>query len=318
MGVNDISLPAGALDEASSDLAEVAAELAEALDGPLTLAEFLELLGWAVPSGSEAIDGVFPEPLRFKVALRGNKPYRSDRASRVHDLDDHPFEEAREHSRVLVERMCAASGAPVTPQQFASAILQVLRTGHILLADVEPEDIRKLTAEVPRKRIVKPRPGDVLAIPVRNGGYHMAVVIIARNRFGMALGLFCGISAEGRLDAGLRRSPRKYPLYTGTNLVEDGTWKITDHDDSLLALFPSDPPIYHRPNAWPGVADTGEFGAAETADGTLRLIGPDEAREVGLQDGSYRSVILPEYLEKLLDVEADRDATDRRPGADHR
>lgn len=62
MGVNDVSLPAGALDEASSGFAEVAAELAEELDGPLTLAEFLELLGWAVPSGSEAIDGFFPHP----------------------------------------------------------------------------------------------------------------------------------------------------------------------------------------------------------------------------------------------------------------
>ena len=318
MGVNDVSLHAGALDEASSGLAEIAAEFAAALNGPLTLAEFLELLGWAVPSGSEAIDGMFPEPLRFKVVLRGNKPYRSDRASRVHDLDDHPFDAAGEHNRVLVERMCAAGGAPVTPQQFASAILQVLRTGHILLADVKPEDIRKLTADVPRKRIVKPRPGDVLAIPARNGGYHMAVVIIAQNRFGMALGLFRGISADGRLDAGLRRSPRKYPLYTGTNLIADGTWKITDHDDSLLAPFPSDPPIYHRPNVWPGIVDTGEFGAAETADSTLRLIEPDEAREVGLQDGTYQQVILPEYLQKLLDVEADRDATDRPPGADHR
>src|SRR5262245_41718546 len=149
MGVNDVSLPPSAVDEASSGLAEIAAEFAEELGGPLTLAEFLELLGWAVPSGSEAIDGLFIQPLRFKVALKGNKSYRNDVPSRVHDLDDHPFEEAREHNRVLVERMWAASDAPVTPQQFASAILQVLRTGRIILADVKPEDIRKLTADVP-------------------------------------------------------------------------------------------------------------------------------------------------------------------------
>ena len=100
MGVNDISLPVGVLDEASSDLAKIAAQFAEELDGPLTLAEFLELLGWAVPLGSEAINDVFPQPLRFKAVLRGNKPYRSNRASRVHDLDDNPFEEAREHSQI--------------------------------------------------------------------------------------------------------------------------------------------------------------------------------------------------------------------------
>jgi len=311
MAVSDMSIPAGALDEVGSGLAEVAAEFAEELEGRLTLAEFLDLLGWAVPSGSEAIDGVFPQPLRFKVVLKGNKPYRTDRASRIHDLDDHPFVEASEHICVLVERMCAESGAPVTPQQFASAILHVLRSGRIILADVKPEDIRKLTADVTRKRIAKPRPGDVLAIPAKKGGYHMAVVIVARNRFGTALGLFQGTSAEGRLDVGLRRAPRKDPVYTDTGRIADGTWRIVDHDDSLLVLFPSDPPIYHRPNAWPGVVDTGEFGAAETADGTLRLIGPDEARVVGLQDGTYRHPVHhAAWLQKLLDIEADRDATD--------
>jgi immunity protein 26 of polymorphic toxin system len=316
MGVNDVSLPAVALDEASSGLAEIAAEFAEELDGPLTLAEFLELLGWAAPSESEAIDGVFTQPFRFKVVLKGNKPYRNDVPSRVHDLDDHPFEEAREHNRVLVERMCAARDAPVTPQQFASAILQVLRTGRIILADVKPENIRKLSADVPKKRIAKPKPGDVLAIPAKNGAYRMAVVI-TRNKFGTALGLFQGTSAEGRLHAGLRRAPRKIPIYTSTDLIADGTWRIVGHDDSLLALFPSDPPIYHRANAWPGV-DTGEFGAAETGDGTLRLIGPDEAREVGLQDGIYRHPVHhAAWLQKLLDIEADREATDRQRGADH-
>jgi hypothetical protein len=33
MDVNDVSLPASALDEASSELAEIAAEFAEAVDG---------------------------------------------------------------------------------------------------------------------------------------------------------------------------------------------------------------------------------------------------------------------------------------------
>ena len=161
---------------------------------------------------------------------------------------------------------------------------------------------------MPKKRIAGPKPGDVLAIAAADGGCHMAVVVVL-NRFGTALGLFHGTSAQGRLDLDLdlRRAPRKYPVYAGSNLVLDGTWKIADHNDGLLALFPSDPPIYHRPNAWPGIADTGEFGAAETADGTLRLIGPDEAREVGLLDGTYRH---PTHhaaqLQKLLDDEVDR------------
>jgi hypothetical protein len=310
MGANDVSLSASDLDEAGSGLSEVAAEFADEFDSPPTLAEFLELLGWAIPTNSEAIDGMWAEPLRFKVVLSGNKPYRSDAASRVPDLDDHLFEDARDHHGVLVERMRAASGAPVTPQQFASAMLQVLRSGRIILADVKPEHVHKLIADVPKKRVAKPKPGDVLTIPARRGGYHMAVVL-AHNCFGMALGLFRGTSAQGRLDAGLRGAARKYPVHTSPDLVADGTWKVLQHDESLLALFPSDPPIYHRHDAWQtwGTADTGEFGefgAAETADGTLRLIGPDEAREVGLLDGTYRQTCHAAWLQKLLDDEVDR------------
>jgi hypothetical protein len=301
--VNDVSLSASALGEVSSGLAEVAADFTDELGCAPTLAEFLELLGWAVPTNSDATDGMFPQPLRFKAVLSGNKLYRSHAPSRVPELNDHLFEDAREHHRELVERMRATGDAPVTPQQFASALLQVLRSGRIVLADVEPKDIRKLTADVPKKRVRKPKPGDVLAIPARNGGCHMAVVL-ALNRFGTALGLFHGTCAQGRLDADLRRVPRKLPVYTDNGRVADGIWKIVGHDDSLLPLFPSDPPIYHRPNAWPGIADTGEFGAAETADGTLRLIEPDEAREVGLQDGTYRPVCHAAWLQKLLDDEA--------------
>jgi hypothetical protein len=57
--------------------------------------------------------------------------------------------------------------------------------------------------------------------------------------------------------------------------------------------------------------DAGRFGAAETADGTLRLIGPDEARQAGLLDGTYRQTCNAvcchaAWLQKLLDDEVDR------------
>jgi hypothetical protein len=296
--VNDAALPAEAVDEAASGLAAVAAGFAEEVGGAPTLAEFLEILGWAIPARDDATDGTFPEPLRFKVGLAGNKRYGSDKASRVPELNDHLFEDARGYNTTLARRLNAASGAPVTPQQFASALLQVLRTGKIVPADVKGEDIRKITAEVPKKRAAKPKVGDVVGIPAKEG-YRLGVVL-AQDRFGTALGLFDGTSAQGRLDAALRRSPRKHPVYTDDGQVKNGAWKVLDHDESLLSLFPAEPAIYHRPGAWPGI-DTGEHGAAETADGTLRMIGPDEAREVGLQDDSYRQAYAAAYLQKHLD-----------------
>jgi hypothetical protein len=161
------------LDEAGSGLAE----FANGLGGPPALAEFAELLGWAMPMNSDATDGTFTEPMKFKATLKGNKSYRSDAPSRIPELDDPLFEDARDHLGVLAERMRSAGGAAVTPPQLASAILQVLRSGRIILSDVELQDIRKLTADVPKRRIATPKPRDALAIPARNDGYHPAVVL---------------------------------------------------------------------------------------------------------------------------------------------
>ncbi|MEU4442413.1 hypothetical protein AB0K14_06250 [Actinosynnema sp. NPDC050801] len=293
-------LPDDALDEAVSGFAEVAARFAEEIGDPPTLAEFLEVLGWAIPTNSDAVDGTFTQPLKLAATVRGNKRYRGERPSRVPELNDGVFEDARDHVGVVAERINAASGAPVTPAQFASAVLQVLRTGRVGLADVGGDEVRKLVAEGVGKRAVKLTPGDVLAIPVPDG-YRLAVVI-TRNRFGTAIGLFEGVSRDGRPGADLLRSPRKHPVYTEESLAKNGTWKVVDHDEGLLDLFPADPEVYHKPGAWPGI-DTGEFGAAETADGPLRMIDEAEAREVGLLDGGYRQTRPAGYLQKVLGEE---------------
>ena len=69
--------------------------------------------------------------------------------------------------------------------------------------------------------------------------------------------------------------------------------------------LPAEPEIYHKPGQWSDLGiDTGEFGAAETGNGTIRLIGPDEAREVGLLDGTYRQVETAEVLQRRLDKES--------------
>jgi hypothetical protein len=297
--VTDPALPASTRDEVASGLAEVAAEFADEMGSPPTLAEFLDIVGWAVPTASDAAADTFVEPLRFTAYLAGNKRYQADGPSRVGELDDHLFEDARAEHLVLVDRIHAETGAPVPPQQFAAALLEVLRTGRITLSDVSGGDIRRLVPDMPKKRGAKPTPGDVVAIPARQGGYHLGVVV-AQNRFGTALGLFDGIAAHGRVATDLRRSVRKHPVYTDDGLIKNGTWQITDHDESLLELFPRDPEIYHQPGAWPSI-DTGEFGAAEPAEGPLRLIDADEAREVGLPDGSYRQVYPAAYLQKVLD-----------------
>ncbi|MEU4744339.1 hypothetical protein AB0G02_28285 [Actinosynnema sp. NPDC023658] len=299
--MSDVPPPAEALDELAAGFAEVAARFTEELGGAPTLAEFLEVLGWAIPS-TDAVDGAFTRPAKLVATVKGAKRYASDRPSRVSELNDGVFEDARAHVGVLADRVRAAGGAPLTPGQFAAAVLEVLRTGRVGLADVGADEVRKLVVEGTGKRTVKLTPGDVLAIPVP-GGYRLAVVI-TRNRFGTAIGLFEGVSRDGRPVADVLGAPRRLPVYTEESLVKNGTWKVVDHDEGLLGSFPADPEVYHEPNAWPGV-DTGEHGAAETADGPLRMIDEAEAREVGLLDGTYRQTRPAAYLQKLLGEEPD-------------
>ena len=292
-------LPAPDADEVAAGLAEVVADVADELGGPPTLAEWLEIVGWSAPTRADTTDDGFPEPLRLTATLRGTKRHRPDGVSRVGELNDHVFEDARQHHHELARRLHAATGAAVSPQRFAAAVGQVLRTGRVPLADVAGGDVRAVAAELPRKRAAKPVPGDVLAIPAAGGGYRLAVVL-TENRFGTALGLFERLSPNGRLDPAVRATARPQPVYTEDSLVRSGGWRVVGHDEGLRALFPADPPIYHRPGAWPGI-DTGRFGAAETADGALRLVDEAEARAVGLLDGGYRQTYPAAYLQKVLD-----------------
>jgi hypothetical protein len=247
---------------------EFVAEMADELGGPPTLAEFLEVLNWSASDG------------RFVATVSG-KPYRSASPSRVGDLGDAVFEDAREY----------LSGG-------SDAVLADLRGGRVILADVEPDEIGGLVVETPKKRVVKPKPGDVVAIPAASGGYRPAVVL-TRNRFGTAIGLFDGVSPQGQVGP-LRGLPGRH-VYTDESLIKNGTWPVVDHDESLCELFPADPPIYNKPSAWPGV-DTGEFGAAETADGAMTPISAEEAGELGLTDGTYRQTMNAAFLQRQLDA----------------
>lgn len=285
--VNDAALPDDTIAEAATGLGEVAAEFADEMGGAPTLAEFLEILGWAVP------DSDLPSPLPLRATLKGNKRYSGSAPSRVVELNDNVFEEARS---CLVPLFRLLDGS-VTPEGFASLVLRLLNSGRITMSDVDGADVRKIAAEGRQKRVTKADIGDVVAIPVADR-YRIGVVV-AKNRFGTALGLFDGVSGTGRLTADLRAEPGPHPLYTEESLIKKGTWRIVGHDESLLDLFPAEPEIYHKPGAWPGI-DTGEFGAAEPADGPLRLIDEAEAREVGLADGTYRQTWSAAFLQKTL------------------
>jgi hypothetical protein len=291
--VNGPRLPAGFLDKAHPRLESVSAAFSRELGGPPTLGELLELLGWAIPSNHDLVAEALVAPVRFKAVLTGNKRYTDRKPSRVGELDDAAFNEAADLMALLIEGAAAqAADESVSPELVAAQLQALLEATDIALGDTTGGAVAAITVAAP-KRAPKPKVGDLLAVPARGGGFHV-VLVIARNRFGTALGLLNGVH---RLPKPTERLvPGDRYIYTDDHQVAAGAWHAIGHDDSLLTAFPGDPEIYHRPGP-----ETGEFGAAETSDGVLREIGPDEQRAVGLHDGTYRQGYVSTQVGRLLD-----------------
>lgn len=283
-------------EEARLKLGEVVGRFQDEIGSPPTLGEFLEIVGLAVPSASDDFDA---SPGTFRLDAKvGGKRYRPGRDSRVAELNDATFVDASSFLAFIGERVSAAQGHAAPPDDLAVTILGVIQHEDVVFDDVRGTDISSLVATA-QKPAAKPKLGDVVAIPVGNSGYRMAVVI-ARNRFGTAIGLLGPATAHPHLSkASLETAVRKF-VYTDDQLFAKRVWLIVGNDDKLLSLFPSDPEIYHGPDPIFPNAQLGEFGAAETAAGVMRQIAKSEAEDVGLLDNSYRQLFVSTYLHQLL------------------
>jgi hypothetical protein len=279
-------------------LARVVKLFEEELDDSPSLGELLEILSASVPTNSEfSIELPLVLPLKAKVG--GNRPYRGSRKSRTPDLNDAVFVEAADFLSYLSRGLAEINdGTVVAPDELAAGILQALNDSELALKDVAMNEVVSLQSESPRK-VTRARRGDVVAIPDKKGNYHLAVVV-ARNRFGMALGVLRGISRYPRVESPDRYRAASSAIYTDEHLVTDGTWPIIDHVEDLLSLFPDEPEIYHPPDLLSG-PEVGEFGAAETSSGRLRNITKQEAEDVGLLNDAYRQVYLSEHLQELVE-----------------
>lgn len=278
-----------AFAEFACKVSEISSDFADQVQSQITLGELLEIF-------SLTVLGDIGIPVKFKAKLKGAKRYEERSRSRVGELNDSVFVEASEALGALLT-WGDESGQSATPAELASRLTLALKMSDIEFSDIRTEQIMQISA-ASRKRVAKAKIGDVVGIPRKSGGYLMALVV-ARNRFGTALGLFRGAFAVPKPQV-KRSAVVGNPIYTDDQLIATGGWPIIDHNEDLLDLFLRDPEIYHAPDAWPNL-DFGEFGAAETADGKIRPIGAGEADAVGLAGGSYRQVHMSEHLQRLLD-----------------
>jgi hypothetical protein len=281
-------------------LGAVVAAFTEDVGAAPTLVELLEILGLAVPTSSDHLEGFAP-PVRFTAVLKGNKKHKGG-ATRVGELNDAAFVEASDLMAFLAEGRSAAASGPVSLAVLGEAVLDVLRWGAIRFDDVDIDAVSRLSVES-AKRVAKAKIGDVVAIPIGGSRYRLAVVL-SRDRYGTAYGLLEGTPTVPRLpDPARPPAPRGRPVHSDDVLVASGQWIVVGHDDALRSLFPADPEVYHDPKlVVPGFKlDRGPFGTAEMGgSGAVRKIDEAEAREVGLLDGTYQKVYLGEELTEAL------------------
>jgi hypothetical protein len=277
-------------DSPVTALKALVSDIAEELEGVPTLGGLVEILGWSAPP-------YVAVPPAYKIALHDSKRYKKPADAIAGELSDAIFADAA----VLMTRIAPLDdeGDPkIATQRLDAALSQLLRDSDIEFRDVRGSGVAGVTL-APTKRAARPRPGTVLAIPAAGGGYRLASVI-TRNHFGTALGIVDGVVTVPSAEAAAGRPVLPRPFYTDDRAVANGVWRVIGHDDALRERFPQNPEIYHRsPSPFPGM-NVGEFGAAETADGAMRLIDAAEAREVGLGT-DYQQVLMSEELQAMLD-----------------
>jgi hypothetical protein len=284
----------------AGQLAEICSAVAEELGGPPTLGELLEVFGWAYPQNSEHLQDSLAVPVTFTAKFRpGRTPAASPQESRMSELNDAVFVMASDCLAALARELADQVGRPATALELSNGLLQALQTAEPNLADTVATDLKTLTISV-TKSARKTKVGDIIAIPAKNGGYHVASVL-AKNSFGTALGLYQGKLARPKAAFARHPVPMRYPVYTDEHLIAQGQWRIVGHDEKLPSLFPAEPEIYHRNEPTIPNPLIGKFGAAETAAGRLRQLDEKEARDVGLLDGTYHQVLLGEELQNRLD-----------------
>ncbi|NGN69267.1 hypothetical protein G5C51_35945 [Streptomyces sp. A7024] len=149
-----------------------------------------------------------------------------------------------------------------------------------------------------------PAVGDILAVPAANGEFHFAVVLAAEDAFGLPLGFLRGSYETQEWPPASAAAPdvRPHAVYTDDDAVRSGDWTVVAHEPALVPRF-RPPEIYHAAGADADLMElmgesgsVGQFGMAETADGSTRQLDEAEARAIGLLDGSYDQVTLSGYL----------------------
>ena len=167
-----------------------------------------------------------------------------------------------------------------------------------ILRDVDPHFVTGLKPVVAKHRKIKLQPGDLVAIPVADGGWYFTLYI-THCRAGHAFGIFRGQYSLRPPPADWNPGTLKFPVYTGARPVDEGRWQVIAHRPDLLKLFPADPEFFFKLSA--ANNNLGPYGAAETASGKWRNLTKEEFEEINAFREDFGDFLTSEAFEQLLE-----------------
>jgi hypothetical protein len=279
-------------------LADLAGDVRAELGRAPTSVELLALLAWGITNLDEdALLDVEPKRVEgLRASYRRDATPAGHESCEVRELNDAPWEQGSSLVAAL-----ARGERQSLDGLLASLVAAFDASDPLLLSDVGPGDIRRLGARLRRLEHPRPKVGDVFAVPAR-GGTHFLLLTVAKTQVGTAFGVL-GRARLPRLPSKSASAALRFPVYCDDYGVLNGEWPNVGHEEELLALFPSEPPVFFRPSMdLPG--DVGPHGAAEYPDGELRKLSAAEAQDAGLDRDDFRqlhhSQTLGEWLERRL------------------
>lgn len=285
---------------AREELREIAEDFDEAIGRKPAPQELGELLTYGIQSSREdLLEDVRPSAVAaLRPKLSGGD---QEHDSAVGELDDGPFSQANALVTDIARAYRGETGSLPKLQTLAAIILEALRgAGTDVFSGATGDDVVAIEPELREITGGAASPGDIVAIPAPGGRYFTAVVV-TRNQSGTAYGLFDGTRGAVPVSSSSPPQVVRHPIYSGDEMVQNGTWPVVGHDDALLEFFPDEPEVFYDAPLMADVEpDIGPHGSAETPSGERRDLTEDEAEEVGLTDGSYSEFHPPETVSEYL------------------
>src|SRR5688572_1430614 len=166
--------------------------------------------------------------------------------SMIQKLNDHCFNLATKSVIELCRAVEEETGRKPTLEDFCELITWGFRScSEDILEDVNTANVLELKPKVKKKGKIILKPGDVVAIPAKEGDFYLAVYVTLAKRYGHAFGVFKGRHKLKPLAPGWRGEPIQPVFFTTDMFVASGRWRIIGHAPELLSLFPQTPERYY-------------------------------------------------------------------------